>query len=173
MPAFRPDGTGPDWRFAYVAYMPTADLEIVDTWDTLGLRGTGATTSSPTAWTVAPRCWPCRCSTPPRADEPVFQLGFWGMLPILMSPFLLGVARRALDELEAVLVAEPERPGRALVSQDPQVHHELGRARATLLAARALLDDAVGRALGDGVRRPAGRPAGVHDDLAPSPSTTA
>ena len=86
------------------------------------------------------------------------------MLPILMSPFLLGVARRALDELEAVLVAEPE-PGRAMLSQDPQVHHELGRARAALQAARALLDDAVGRSWATVT---AGQEAGqqVHDDLA-------
>ena len=162
LPAFRADGTGPDWRFAYV---PTVDLEIVDTWDTLGLRGTGSNDVVASGVTVAPEMLAMPMFDPPRAEEPVFQLGFWGMLPILMSPFLLGVARRALDELEAVLVAEPERPGRAKVSHDPQVHHELGRARATLLAGRALLDDTVGRAW---ATVNAGRPADqvVHDDLA-------
>jgi len=162
VPAFRADGTGPDWRFAYV---PTVDLEIVDTWDTLGLRGTGSNDVVASGVTVAPEMLAMPMLDPPRAEEPVFQLGFWGMLPVLMSPFLLGVARRALDELEAVLVAEPERPGRAMVSQDPQVHHELGRSRAALLAARALLDDTVG---GSWATVSNGRPAGqdVHDDLA-------
>ena len=161
-PAFRADGTGPDWRFAYV---PTADLEIVDTWDTLGLRGTGSNDVVAHGVEVAAEMLAMPMFDAPRADDPVFQLGFWGMLPILMSPFLLGVARRALDELAAVLVAEPERPGRALLSRDPQVHHELGRARAALLAARALLDDAVDRSW---TTVSAGQPAGqeVHDDLA-------
>jgi len=161
-PAFRSDGTGPDWRFAYV---PTADLEIVDTWDTLGLRGTGSNDVVADGVGVAAEMLAMPMLDPPRADDPVFQLGFWGMLPVLMSPFLLGVARRALDELEAILVAEPERPGRAMVSRDPQVHHELGRARATLLAARALLDDAVGRSWATVC---SGQPADqvVHDDLA-------
>ena len=145
--------------------MPTADLEIVDTWDTLGLRGTGSNDVVAHGVEVAAEMLAMPMFDAPRADEPVFQLGFWGMLPVLMSPFLLGVARRALDELEAVLVAEPERPGRAMVSQDPQVHHELGRARATLLAARALLDDTVGRSWAIvGAGQPAGQ--AVHDELA-------
>jgi len=161
-PAFRADGTGPDWRFAYV---PTVDLEIVDTWDTLGLRGTGSNDVVAHGVDVAAEMLAMPMFDAPRADDPVFQLGFWGMLPVLMSPFILGVARRAVDELEAVLVAEPERPGRAMLSHDPQVHHELGRARAVLAGARALVDEVVGRSWA-GVS--AGRPAdqAVHDDLA-------
>jgi hypothetical protein len=63
-----------------------------------------------------------------------------------MTPFLLGVARRGLDELEEVLRNEPERPGRSPSRADPQVHYELARARGVLLAARAGLDEAVGGA---------------------------
>jgi hypothetical protein len=83
---------------------------------------------------------------PPKADDAIFRFGFWGLLPVLITPFLLGVARRAVDELECSLRNEPERPGRAHNATDPQVHFELSRARGALQAARAGLDDATGSA---------------------------
>ena len=160
-PAFRADGDV-DWRFAFL----TADeVEVIDTWDTLGLRGTGSNDVVVSGVVVPEERLAMPMLDPPKVDDPVFQLGFWGLLPVLMTPFLLGVARRGLDELEEVLRNEPERPGRAQNRTDPQVHYELGRARAALDAARAGLDDAVGTTW-DAVL--AGRPAGQpeHDRLA-------
>jgi len=160
-PAIRADGNV-DWRFAYLT---AAEVEVIDTWDTLGLRGTGSNDVVAGGVVVPEERLAMPMFDPPKADDPIFSLGFWGLLPVLMTPFLLGVARHALDELEEVLRNEPERPGRAHNRTDPQVHFELGRARAALLAARAGLDDAVGTAW-DGVL--AGRPAGEpeHDRLA-------
>ncbi len=160
-PAFRADGNV-DWRFAYL----TADeVEVIDTWDTLGLRGTGSNDVVVSGVVVPEERLAMPMFDPPKVDDPVFRLGFWGLLPVLMTPFLFGVARRALDEVEEVLRNEPERPGRAQSRTDPQVHFELGRARAALHAARAGLDDAVGTTW-DGVL--SGRPAGQseHDRLA-------
>jgi alkylation response protein AidB-like acyl-CoA dehydrogenase len=141
-PGHRADG-GPDWRFAY---LPAADVEVVDTWDTLGLRGTGSNDVVVRGVTVAPELLAMPLFDPPRAEDAIFQLGFWGLLPVLMGPFALGVARRSLDELEAALVGEVPRPGRAPVREDPEVHHELSRSRAALLGARAFLDTAAGHA---------------------------
>jgi len=160
-PAMRSDGNV-DWRFAYLR---AEDLEVVDTWDTIGLRGTGSNDVVASGVVVAEEHLAMPMFDPPKAEDPIFQFGFWGLLPTLMAPFLLGVARRGLDELEEVLRNEPERPGRAHNKTDPQVHFELGRARGVVLAARAGLDDAIGRAW-DTVQ--AGRPAGQaeHDRLA-------
>jgi alkylation response protein AidB-like acyl-CoA dehydrogenase len=160
-PALRPDGNV-DWRFAYL----TADeVEVVDTWDTMGLRGTGSNDVVVSGVLVPQERFAMPMFDPPKVDDPIFRFGFWGLLPVLMTPFMLGVARRALDELEEVLRNEPERPGRARTGTDPQVHHELGRARAALSAAQAGLDDAVGTAW-DSIL--GGRTAGQaeHDRLA-------
>jgi alkylation response protein AidB-like acyl-CoA dehydrogenase len=159
-PAMRADGS-PDWRFAY---LPSSDVEILDTWDTIGLRGTGSNDVVVQGALIGPERLAMPMFDAPQAVDPVFQLGFWGLLPLLMAPFVLGVARRSLDELEVALAAENPRPGRATLKEDPQVHHELGRARASLVAARAGLDQATGQAW-DAVL--SGRPAGQveHDGL--------
>ena len=141
-PGQRADG-GPDWRFAY---LPTSDLTIVDNWDTLGLRGTGSNDVVAQGATVTAEQLAMPMFDEPKADDAIFRLGFWGLISLLMAPHPLGVARRALDELELVLPTKTPPPGRAAVADDPQVHYEIGRARAQLSSARAYLDDATGRA---------------------------
>lgn len=140
-PAMRADGQ-PDWRFAFV---PTDELTILDTWDTIGLRGTGSNDVVVEGLRVPAECLAMPMFDAPRADDPIFQLGFWGLLPILMSPHPLGVARRALDELEVLLPERSVPPGRTRPVDDPQIQYEVGRAHAALSSARAYLDDATGR----------------------------
>jgi indole-3-acetate monooxygenase len=141
-PRQRSDGS-PDWRFAYVS---AADVEIIDTWDTLGLRGTGSHDIAVHGANVPEELLAMPLFDAPKCDDALFRFGFFGILPIFMGPFPIGLARRALDELEAFLPTKAAMPGRPAIGADPQVHYELGRARASLSAARAYLDDAVGAA---------------------------
>jgi alkylation response protein AidB-like acyl-CoA dehydrogenase len=141
-PRQRRDG-GPDWQFAH---LPMTDVEIVEHWDTLGLRGTGSHDVVVRSVRVPAEHVAMPMFDPPKADDPLFGLGFWGIAGLLMAPFALGVARRALDELEVALPARFTPPGRVPPAEDPQVQYELGQARAQMAASRAYLDDAVGRA---------------------------
>jgi indole-3-acetate monooxygenase len=141
-PALRPDGR-PDWRFAY---LPAEEVEILDTWHALGLRGTGSHDVTARGVRVPAERLAMPLFDPPRCDGAVYRLGFWGLTGVLMGPFPLGVAQRALDELVAGLPDRRARPGHVPPVDDPEVHHELGRADAALRSARAMLDDAVGRA---------------------------
>jgi alkylation response protein AidB-like acyl-CoA dehydrogenase len=134
---------GVDWRFAYV---PTAEVEIVDTWHTLGLRATASHDIVADGVRVPAEHMAMPLFDEPRSDAPIYRLGFWGLGAVLMAPFPLGVARRAVDELVAGLPDRRTRPGQVPPADDPQVHHELGRATTSLRAARAMLDDAAGRA---------------------------
>jgi alkylation response protein AidB-like acyl-CoA dehydrogenase len=141
-PRQRDDGT-PDWRFAF---MPADAAQVVDTWDSLGLRGTGSHDITAAGVHVDADLLAMPMFDPPLSEAPLFRLGFWGLLATLMAPFPLGVARRALDEVTELLPAKQPPPGRTPAAQDPQIHYELGRADASLRAARAFLDDAIGGA---------------------------
>jgi alkylation response protein AidB-like acyl-CoA dehydrogenase len=140
-PARRGDGS-PDWRFAYVR---TSDVEIVDTWDPLGLRGTGSNDIMVRNLRVPVEHMGMPMLDPPKTDDFFYQLGFWGHTAVVLGPFPLGVARRALDELEALLPTRVPRGGQTPLAQDPQVHYEIGRCRGALGAARSFLDDMVGQ----------------------------
>jgi alkylation response protein AidB-like acyl-CoA dehydrogenase len=142
----RTDGR-PDWRFAY---LPMSEVEVVDDWDTFGLRGTGSNDIAVHGATVPAEHLAMPMFDAPRADEPLYRMSFWSILAVFMTPFPLGVARRALEEAEQALRDQPEG-GRPLGRLDPQMQHELGRARSRLWSARAMLDDALGRAWEDAV----------------------
>ena len=119
-PASRPDGS-PDWRFAYVR---TSEVEIVDTWDPFGLRGTGSNDIVVRQLRVPPEHMGMPMLDAPKSDDSIYQLGFWGHAAVVLGLFPLGVARRALDELEELLPARASRGGHVPLVQDPQVHYE-------------------------------------------------
>jgi alkylation response protein AidB-like acyl-CoA dehydrogenase len=138
-PAVRADGR-PDVRFAM---FPRGPASIIDTWHSLGLRGTGSHDVEvhdlriPIEHTAAPML------DDPAGDEPLSRLGFFPLLTVLMGGFPLGVARRALDEL--ALLAPTKRRGTSTVpiAEDTKVRYDVGVADAALQAARAFLLDAI------------------------------
>src|SRR4051812_15841841 len=138
-PEVRADGR-PDVRFAM---FPRDGASIIDTWHSLGLRGTGSHDIEvhdlriPIEHTAAPML------DAPAGGGPLSRLGFFPLLTVLMSGFPLGVARRALDEL--TLVAPTKRRGTSpvAIADDSKVQYDIGRADAALQAARVFLLDAV------------------------------
>ena len=141
-PALRPDGR-PDWRFVWV---PRADGEVVDTWRSTGLRGTGSDdvvvrgALVPVAHTAMPMF------DPPRACGPVLGLGFRALTGVLLTGFPLGVARRALDEMAVRAATKRRWTKETTVAEDHHAQHLVGRAEGGLLAARALALEAYGTA---------------------------
>ena len=134
-PAARPDGT-PDVRFAY---FPAEVAEIHDTWHATGLRGTGSHDIEvrqlriPTEQSAAPML------DPARQDGPLWQLGFFPLLSVLMSGFPLGVGRRALDELTQLAPTKRRGASRTTVAEDPRAQFDLGRAEAALQSSRTFV----------------------------------
>jgi alkylation response protein AidB-like acyl-CoA dehydrogenase len=142
VPGVRADGR-PDIRFAM---FPRDGASIIDTWDSLGLRGTGSHDIEVHELRI-----PIEHSAAPMLDEPagsgpLSRLGFFPLLTILMGGFPLGVARRALDEL--ALLAPTKRRGASPlpIAADARAQHDIGVADAALQAARAFLLDALGEA---------------------------
>jgi alkylation response protein AidB-like acyl-CoA dehydrogenase len=141
-PARRLDGR-PDWRFAYYR---REQAEVIDTWRATGLRGTGSHDVAvrglriPDAHTAMP------FHDPPRHRSDLLELGFSAFTAVLLSGFPLGVARRALDEVESLAPTKRRPHLEGTVADDRQAQLAIGRAEARLQSARAFVHDAFGRA---------------------------
>src|SRR3954447_18559663 len=138
-PGVRADGR-PDVRFAM---FPRHGASIIDTWHSLGLRGTGSHDIEvhdlriPIEHTAAPML------DDPTGSGPLSRLGFFPLLTVLMSGFPLGVARRALDELAQLARKKRRGTSPVPIADDAKVQYDIGRADAALQAARVFLLDAL------------------------------
>src|SRR3954447_15176046 len=141
-PEVRADGRA-DVRFAM---FPSDGASIIDTWHSLGLRGTGSHDIEvhdlriPIEHTAAPML------DDPTGSGPLSRLGFFPLLTVLMSGFPLGVARRALDELAQLASTKRRGTSTVPIADDSRVQYDIGGADAALLAARAFLVDVLGDA---------------------------
>jgi indole-3-acetate monooxygenase len=136
----RMDGDRPDARFVFV---PVSEIEIEDTWDVSGLRGTGSTHVS-CRDVVAPvsRTFPLLASKPVQPG-PLYRLPLLGALAVGVASVALGVARDALDTLDALAAEKTPTGGRRTLAQRGQVQVERATAEAELRSARSLLYEAV------------------------------
>jgi indole-3-acetate monooxygenase len=132
----------PDWRFAF---LPPESVEIIDTWRVSGLRGTGSHDSAahgvvvPEERTIAP------FFSAARFDGALYRLPFTTFLSPLLAGFVLGVARRALDEV-TVLAAKKSRvvPPGPTMAEDDAFQIELSRLEAAVRSARAYVVESLG-----------------------------
>jgi alkylation response protein AidB-like acyl-CoA dehydrogenase len=139
-PRLRPDGR-PDWRFAFV---PRSQVGVIDTWDSLGLRGTGSHDVEITGLVVPEVHTAMPMFDLPRHDGPHWRLTFWTLISSLMAGFPLGIGRRALDEFTSLAMTKRRGPSPTTVAEDRHVQIELGRVEGGLQAARSFALDAVG-----------------------------
>jgi alkylation response protein AidB-like acyl-CoA dehydrogenase len=134
------DGDAPDVRFVFV---PTSEIEIEDTWDVSGLRGTGSNHVSVRDVVVpASRTTPLMASEPKQAG-PLYRLPLLAALAVGVASVALGIARDALDELDTLASEKTPTLGRRTLAQRSQTQVERANAEAELRSARALLYDAV------------------------------
>jgi indole-3-acetate monooxygenase len=132
---------GPDWR---LAFFPRTQVEIVDGWDVMGLRGTGSNDIVANGLPVEEAHVISPFFEPARQDGPLWRLPFFTLAGIALVGFPLGVGRRALDEFAALAPTKGRAGSFVPLSEDPAVQVDLARAEGDLRAARAFVDDAVG-----------------------------
>ena len=132
----------PQWR---VFYVPASDCNILDTWFTLGLRGTGSTD-----YTMSDVFVPDTFVTRHSLLEPSKLLDNRYIYPALnipmMSAVALGTARGAIDSLIELLSSKIDRKNKQPVATSFDKQLDLGVAVATLDSARAYLYDVTYRA---------------------------
>jgi alkylation response protein AidB-like acyl-CoA dehydrogenase len=128
---------GPEMVFAFI---PPAEVEIIDTWHVTGLRGTGShdlrvedifvptELTGSFAMPTGPR---------PERESLLARIPFMTALCIAQSPAVcLGIARRAIDEFRE-LAAGKERPFAQRLSEQTESHVGLARAEALLRSGRS------------------------------------
>jgi len=138
-PRLRPDGR-PDIR---TFFLPVSEREILDTWYTAGLRGTGSHD-----WQVTDVFVPEERSFPvlfngPRAPGCLSVSDFAAYAGPRVAALALGIGRAALDAFTALArIKTPALATNTLATQH-MTHERVGHAEALLRAGRAFLFDTV------------------------------
>ena len=89
-------------------FFPATDVEIVDTWHSSGLRGTGSNDFAVIELFVPAGRAVAIVGARPRIDRPLYVFPLFSLLALAVASVCLGIARRAIDEL--VDLAEVKTP---------------------------------------------------------------
>jgi alkylation response protein AidB-like acyl-CoA dehydrogenase len=138
-PRLRPDGR-PDIR---TFFLPVGDCEILDTWHTAGLRGTGSHD-----WQVTDVFVPEERSFPVLRDgssEPgsLYIKDFAAYAGPRVAAVALGLAREAIASFTALAMAKTPVLATSTLATQHTTHERVGRAEALLRAGRAFLYETV------------------------------
>lgn len=123
-------------RASIVTIVPVEQVTLIENWDVMGLRRTGSVDFTMEGVFV-PEGFTHPVPTEPSSPRggPVFSIGLFGFGCVLHSGWVVGVAKRALDELAAYVSQRPER------GASEELQKQTARMQAKFLAARALLHD--------------------------------
>ena len=123
------------------AFLPAQHATILDTWHTMGMRGTGSHDVAVTDVFVPERHTAplVPLERPGTAYQgPLYRLTIWPPIALLAPP-ALGVARAALDDLLALARAKTPSYTGSTLSARQVVQRQVAEAEATLGAGRAYL----------------------------------
>ena len=137
----RPGGA-PDWRFAFV---PARSAVIEDTWDAMGLRGTGSHHLSLPGVQVPAEHLAAPFFEPARHDGPLWRIPLVTLAAMFLAAVPLGIARRALDEFAVIAAGKVRGPAAQSIAHDADTQVQLARAEGALASARSFLFDAIAR----------------------------
>ncbi|MGI9644311.1 MAG: acyl-CoA dehydrogenase family protein [Ilumatobacteraceae bacterium] len=127
-----------------MVYFPRAQCEIIDTWDVMGMRGTGSNDIVVADVHVpAYRTFPMEPDFEPGCHYrgPLYRLPVMGAAAAGIPVPMLGVARRALDEVTELALTKAPVASSGLLRERASTQTKLGQAEATLRSGRLLLLD--------------------------------
>jgi alkylation response protein AidB-like acyl-CoA dehydrogenase len=125
-----------------VVALPKDELEILDTWHTLGLRGTGSTDAVADA-VVVPHERVFSLFDGPVIDRPLYRFPIFGFFALSIGAAALGNARAAIDDLVALAGGKVSMGSSRSLAERASTHAAVATAEASLRAARALYYDAI------------------------------
>ncbi|MDP9107430.1 MAG: acyl-CoA dehydrogenase family protein, partial [Candidatus Eremiobacteraeota bacterium] len=122
-----------------VMVFPAREIEIVDTWHVVGLRGTGSHDVG-VAKAHCPDRRSCALSAQPAVASTIFRIPLMDHAGLFIAAAAVGVAQAAIDDIVA-LAMSGKRPAFSprRLAEDPVFQDRLGEAHMTLRASRALL----------------------------------
>ncbi len=117
--------------------MPTDELEIIDTWHTLGLRGTGSHDAvADELFVPASRVYSLLDG--PLIDRPLYRFPIFGYFALSIAAAALGNARGALEEFAQLAAHKVGQGSTRTLAERPATHASFAEAEASLRAARGL-----------------------------------
>jgi alkylation response protein AidB-like acyl-CoA dehydrogenase len=117
-----------------------------DTWDSMGLRGTGSHDIEMRDVFVPAEHAASLVADRPTAAGPLYAFPVFGLLALAIGAVGLGIARGALDDVRELAAVRTPTGSRRTMAERPAVQAELASAEARVGAARALLDEAIAAA---------------------------
>lgn len=127
-----------------VLYMllDASQVEIKDTWQVLGLRGTGSNEFAVrNVFVPASRCAALMSDT--LLPDPLYKFPVFGLLGVGIASVALGVARTAIDSLIHLATEKTPQGSSRLLAERASTQEHVARCEARLRAARTYLLDAV------------------------------
>jgi alkylation response protein AidB-like acyl-CoA dehydrogenase len=123
-------------------FVPASDVEIIDTWDSTGLRGTASHDYAMTDVFV-PQHRAFWFADPPYCDHVLYRMPVIGTFATYIGAVPLGIGRHALDEFSSLAAAKKSPIGASSLADRPVAHDAVGRAHAALTAGRISLTGAI------------------------------
>ncbi len=129
-------GGAPDHR---MMVMPRRDVELIDTWDALGMRGTGSGDMAASDVRVPQGRSVSFFTDTPAHDGPLYRFPPFGLLALGIAAVACGNAAGALDDLAALAAAKKAPGSGRSMAERAVVQADYAAAHADLAAARALV----------------------------------
>jgi alkylation response protein AidB-like acyl-CoA dehydrogenase len=126
-----------------VVGLPTAELEILDTWHTSGLRGTGSHDAVADDLFVPEDHVLSLMGAGPRVREPLYRFPIFGFFALSIAAAALGNARGAIEDLCELAAGKTAQGSSRVLAERPATQAAVGEAEAALRAARALYYEAI------------------------------
>jgi alkylation response protein AidB-like acyl-CoA dehydrogenase len=119
-------------------FFPAASTEIIDTWDSTGLRGT-ASHDYAVADVFVPASRTLWFQEPPSCDRALYRMPPVAMFATFIGAVPLGIARHAVEAFATLAGAKTPALSASVVADKPVAQATLGRAHARIVAGRVYL----------------------------------
>jgi alkylation response protein AidB-like acyl-CoA dehydrogenase len=140
----------PDIR---LALFPAADVEVIDTWNVSGLRGTGSHDMQVNDVRVPAERTASLLADKPIERGPLYAFPIFGLLALSIAGVALGIARAALDELANLAGGKTPTLSSRRLADRHATQATVARSEASLRAARELLYAEIERGWAEARRR--------------------
>ena len=124
-----------------IALFAVGDAEVEDSWQVIGLRGTGSHHFRvDNAFVPAERTW-ALLEDEPSVDAPIVRIPAPAMFALNISAAAIGIAQGALADIRALATGKVPLLAGGPLAASPTFHRELATADAQLRAGRALVHE--------------------------------
>lgn len=120
-----------------------SQVEILDTWNPSGLRGTGSHDFQVRDAFVPEGRETILGLTPPQIGTPLYRFPFFGLMAVSVCAVALGIARRAIDEFVTLAAKKVPAWTQRPLAQRPTIQVQVAEAEAALRSARAFIFDTI------------------------------